>query len=73
MKRSIFLGIATALTLIVFLAGFAYAATGWDSHPWSRTRTDLAGRQRLGAADPVRHGQGRLRPLHGAPAHHHAG
>ena len=35
MKRSIFLGIATALALVVLLAGFAYAATGWDSHPGS--------------------------------------
>jgi hypothetical protein len=57
MKRSIFLGIATALTLIVFLAGFAYAATGWDSHPWSGPA--LTSQAASGSGQPTRSGTGR--------------
>ena len=57
MKRSIFLGIATALALVVLLAGFAYAATGWDSHPGSglALTSPAAG----GSVQPTRSGTGR--------------
>jgi hypothetical protein len=33
MKRSIFVGIVTALALIVLTAGLAYANSRWDNHP----------------------------------------
>jgi hypothetical protein len=57
MKRSIFLGITTALALVVLLAGLAYAATGWDSHPGSGpAATSQAG---TGSLQPTRSGTGR--------------
>ena len=57
MKRSIFLGIATALALVVLSAGFAYATTGWDSHPGSgpALTSPAAG----GSVQPTRSGTGR--------------
>ena len=33
MKRTIFVGITTALALIVLTAGLAYANSRWDNHP----------------------------------------
>jgi hypothetical protein len=57
MKRSIFLGITTALTLVVLLAGFAYAATGWDSHPGSGPAA--TSQAASGSGQPTRSGTGR--------------
>lgn len=57
-------GLTTALALVVLLAGFASAATGWDSHPGSGPA--LTSQAASGSVQPTRSGTGRDSDDHAA-------